>query len=191
MEKGWLDCRWLDYVALMDRIGRHGEHVMETKYFTARATFPPDRYRRQRTYLEALKRRGGIHIYEGSFQTRSRRCDDCKGVMSWPQEKKTDVNIAVQMVSDAVTLAQYYDAVWLVSGDTDLVPAIEFVKAQGKRFFLIDPPARHTRELREMADGHAFLTKPKLNQSQLPNPVEWVRQGRMRRLYPPKGWTRQ
>ena len=54
-----------------------------------------------------------------------------------PVEKRTDVNLALHIVSDA--RVQKPDAICIISGDTDLIPAMELVRAYYpcKRFAFI------------------------------------------------------
>src|SRR3989344_7315687 len=47
------------------------------------------------------------------------------------REKGIDVKIAVDVVTDAVD--DHYDTAVIVSSDTDLIPAIEYVKSKGKK----------------------------------------------------------
>lgn len=47
------------------------------------------------------------------------------------EEKETDVNVAVHMVAGA--LKNRYDTALVVSGDTDMVPAMRMVRSEGKR----------------------------------------------------------
>ena len=71
------------------------------------------------------------------------------------EEKRTDVNIAVQMVDDAYQNA--CDQFVLISGDSDLVPAIHTVKRRfPEKQVHVYVPARgrvcHAYELRAAAD---------------------------------------
>lgn len=47
------------------------------------------------------------------------------------REKGIDVKIAVDIVTDAVD--NHYDTAVIVSSDTDLIPAIEYVRGRGKK----------------------------------------------------------
>ena len=74
-------------------------------------------------------------------------------------EKRVDVSIAVDMV--AMAYADQYDVAYLLSADGDFVPAVEVVKAVGKRIFAASP--RVGRELEKAV--HAFI----------PLKAEWFR----------------
>jgi uncharacterized LabA/DUF88 family protein len=62
------------------------------------------------------------------------------------------VNIALKIVSEAVLNS--YDTGILVSGDTDMIPAIETVRnlALNKRIGVLFPLRRFSNELKEIAD---------------------------------------
>lgn len=78
-----------------------------------------------------------------------------------PEEKRTDVNIALHMLHDAVS--GKCDRFILVSGDSDLVPAIQMVKnlSPEKEIIVYVPANNPIRgaavELRSAADKHRTL----------------------------------
>jgi hypothetical protein len=57
------------------------------------------------------------------------------------EEKGSDVNIAVHLVSDGLRNA--YDAAVIVSNDSDLLPPIKFVKEELGKFVGILNPQKH------------------------------------------------
>jgi hypothetical protein len=86
------------------------------------------------------------------------------------EEKRTDVHIALQMLDDAHN--DRCDRSILVSGDSDLVPAVNRVRGLGKEV-LVYIPARdavraHAVELRNAADRAKTLPLPLLNHSHFP-----------------------
>jgi uncharacterized LabA/DUF88 family protein len=83
-----------------------------------------------------------------------------------------------------------FDAIYLISADADLVPAIEHIKSRfGTHVTLIDPPRRHSDDLKSICDRNLHIGSNVLGRSQLPNPVERPTQsGRMRRYYKPTEW---
>jgi uncharacterized LabA/DUF88 family protein len=96
-------------------------------------------------------------------------------VFKQPEEKRTDVNIALQMLDDAYQgLA---DRAILVSGDSDLVPAIAFVKQRAPDCeVLVYIPKNHPRrsaavELTAVADRIRNLPLVELAKAQFPRYV--------------------
>lgn len=87
-------------------------------------------------------------------------CPFCKGSISRPEEKKTDVNISIRMLDDCMTKST--DIVSLVSADSDLVPPIELIQ---RRFPDISikvyfPPSNFSNDLKDNLIHHR--TKPVL-----------------------------
>jgi 6-hydroxy-3-succinoylpyridine 3-monooxygenase len=156
--------RWLDldrYYGLL----RTDDDVQRIWYFTAVIQGP--RRRHQLTYLRALSSTPRVSIQHGRYKEKLVRCTvaGCRYTGSRafhvPEEKRTDVNIAVQMLDDANQ--HQAERMVLVSGDPDLVPAIRTIK---QRFPTIQAivyvPARDPRrgaatELRTAADRHKTL----------------------------------
>lgn len=102
---------------------------------------------RHQFYLRALKSTGVIYTL-GKFKSKPRQCRNCESTWVGYEEKETDVNIALQIVEDAVDgLA---DIVYLVSSDSDLAPAVKVLRRRFPKieFVSIAPPARpHASEL--------------------------------------------
>lgn len=121
--------KWLNIDQLCRRLRPHDD-VQAIKYFSAPivgATKP-----NQDIYLRALATLPRVKMILGRFKERNVKCGvtGCSHTASrWfkvPEEKRTDVNIAVAMVDDAYQNA--CDQFVLISGDSDLVPAIATVR---------------------------------------------------------------
>jgi hypothetical protein len=81
---------------------------------------------RQRTYFDALKTLPKVKIKLGIFQPREVHCKaECQRPYTIQDEKKTDVNIALEMISDVID--GNVDRMCVVSGDSDVQPAIEWI----------------------------------------------------------------
>jgi uncharacterized LabA/DUF88 family protein len=121
--------KWLNLQSFFDAL-RIDDEVTQTKYFTAivERDRPMSSTRdKQSAYLSALKTLNRVSVIYGKFQLRDSTCKaDCKRTYKAAEEKKTDVNIAVNIISDAI--AGVVEHIVLVSGDSDLEPAIEWVR---------------------------------------------------------------
>ncbi len=171
-EKTWRCYYWLDVHALCKNILKPGQRLMSVKYFTSHITkSTPDKRKRQSTYLEVLKGMDGVKLFYGKYQWNPVDCRQCGSRWETPQEKMTDVQIASEMVADAHK--DSYDTALLVTGDIDLVPSVERVKADfpHKRVVVVFPPMRATDELRGVCDGYTHITESILEKSQLPKTV--------------------
>jgi 6-hydroxy-3-succinoylpyridine 3-monooxygenase len=121
--------KWLNIDQLCGRLRPH-DNIQAIKYFSAPIvgkTRP-----NQDTYLRALSTLPRVQVILGRFKERNVKCGvtGCTyTAMKWfkvPEEKRTDVNIAVAMVDDAYQNA--CGQLVLISGDSDLVPGVATVR---------------------------------------------------------------
>lgn len=127
--QGTPDLKWLNLESFMDFL-RPDEEVLGVRYFTA--LVDPQKHLsvsrdRQKRYLQALGSCPKLKVIMGKYQLREVSCrGKCRERYEVPEEKKTDVGIAVQMISDAID--GLMDRIVLVSGDSDLEPAVEWIR---------------------------------------------------------------
>ena len=188
-------CKWLDleqYFSLL----RQGDDIRAVKYFTAHVNRDPRRTRQQ-AYLTALATRPLVETILGRFKqkTVACACPGCVGVapaaraFNVSEEKRTDVNIAIHMLDDAHR--GVCDQQVLVSGDSDLVPAIQMVRARFPRIRTVVYVPTRTRqrgaatEIRTAAHRHRTLPLNLLPAAQLPNRLPDGTGGFVER---PAGW---
>ncbi|HEY3751439.1 MAG TPA: NYN domain-containing protein [Pseudonocardiaceae bacterium] len=163
---------WLDLQALAESLLRRDQTLEQVTYFTARVRNDPQGEQRQSDYLDALREHSLlVEIKDGRFQEKSRRCRGCGSAWTVFEEKETDVNIAVALLSDAVR--DRFDTALVVSADSDLCPAVRTTKSlfPAKRVIAAFPPRRHSAELKQIADGFVFIGDDKIRQAQLPDEV--------------------
>jgi uncharacterized LabA/DUF88 family protein len=158
---------------------------MGVNYFTARISGTRAKRDRQNAYLEALKETGSCNMHFGVYQQNPRKCKRCSLVNSISNEKMTDVNIAVAMMTDA--FEDNFDTALLVSADSDLTPPVRKIRElyPHKRVIIALPPGRSSKQLTSAASGFIRVDRATLNQSLLPEtitksngyvinrPVEW------------------
>ena len=161
------------------------QHLVTTRYFTTRVRGHQERAHRQGIFIDALLARGGIEIDYGHFLSKPISCHKCGNRWQKNEEKKTDVNIAVRLLDDAYD--DLFDVAIIVSGDSDLVPAIESVRARfpHKRLLVALPPRRISKELQRVADAAFRIPKAKIRSARLPDPVTT---GDGTVLRAPRGW---
>jgi uncharacterized LabA/DUF88 family protein len=161
--------QWLDLRSLVKSLLRPGQQLLEVQYFTARILDNPELEQRQATYLGALASLGPqVRLIEGRFQDKLQECFSCGAAWTTYEEKGTDVNIAIAMVVDAARDA--YDVAILISGDSDLRPAVAAAKRlrPGKRIIAAFPPRRHSKELAQAVDAYVSISTTKVRNAQLP-----------------------
>ena len=169
--KGWRHLYWLNLHVLCERLLFTGQTLSSVKYFTTRVSAPEDKRLRQNAFLEALETETGVKIFYGKYLVHARQCLRC-GKTDWvPSEKMTDVNIAVEMISDA--LLDAFDTAILVTADSDLVGAIQKIKrfCPEKRVVMVFPPERHSKQLKMVAHASFTLGQSVLKKSQFPDEI--------------------
>jgi uncharacterized LabA/DUF88 family protein len=112
--------KWLNIQTLFEVL-RPDENIQEIKFFSAivdEKNLNSDARHRHLTYISALKTLPKVKVILGKFQDREVTCRaQCKLKYIVPEEKKTDVNIAVEILSDA--FKNRSDSTVVVSGDSD------------------------------------------------------------------------
>ena len=176
--------KWLNIERLFERL-RQDDDIQAVKYFTAEIT--GGRRGNQLAYLNALATCPKVEVIQGKFKWRNVKCQvqRCKfGGSRWfrvPEEKRTDVNIATALLDDAFD--DVADRFILVSGDSDLVPAVNRLKARfpEKQLIVYVPARNETRgaatELRGAADKSRTLPQALLKVSQFPAQLDDGRGG--------------
>jgi uncharacterized LabA/DUF88 family protein len=177
----WKKYYWLNLVLLSSKLLFPGHSLLKVKYFTAPVRKPSDKVKRQQAFLNALETLETLEIIYGKYQYNEMKCFDCGRIIPVPKEKKTDVNIASQMIIDAV--ANKCDIQYLLTGDSDLTPPIRLIKEHfpKRKIFLICPPktiirskrtiSRTSKELISVCDNFRYIKEELLKISLLKNPV--------------------
>ena len=168
--------RWLDLAALCSSLlhavpGR--SEVAGVVYFSALARHleaaRPGTVARHLRYLDALQATG-VETILSQFKRRQVRCPYCGRVRDRWEEKQTDVGIAVRLMKLAASGA--CERVLVISGDTDLVPAISEARASWPALIGVAFPARRANaQLRAVADWTINLDAGWYARHQLPSAV--------------------
>ena len=123
--KGWHRYYWLNVQLLAQHLLKPRQSLIGTKYFTSRVSSTPrdpNKSDRQNAYLEALGTLADVDVFYGHYLEKTVTCFTCGAAWQLPEEKMTDVNIAVEMTVDA--FQDRWDTALLVSGDSDLTAPI-------------------------------------------------------------------
>lgn len=189
--------RWLDLKAFCHEYVRHfgrSAVLQEVYYFSALAKHleatKPDIVLRHQAYIDAIKSTG-VHVSLANFKARDRQiafrhCSfrvwplrrpirlplpGCGVIVQRAEEKETDVAIASKMFELLHTKSA--DVIALVSGDTDLLPAIRTARNlfPTTRVAVVFPYRRHNEELKRSV-AHSFkVRKEQYARFQLPDPI--------------------
>jgi uncharacterized LabA/DUF88 family protein len=189
--------KWLDITRLCESLLRPYAQLEKVKYFSAilSRSKDPNKEARQKTYIDAINTDPKVEITLGFFTYREVSLFSARhykkgkyqllDVMK-PEEKGTDVNLAVHMVADA--FQDKFDYAMLFSNDSDMAEAMRIVsKVCGKKVGLYLPQDSITmRILFEKAVTIRRLKNRDLKQNQLPDeiktesrtirkPIDWQR----------------
>jgi len=168
--------KWLD-VERLCKLLRPNDDLQMIKYFSAPVAGSMD----QAVYLRALATLPKVQVILGKFKRKNVKCGvaGCAHAASkWfqvPEEKRTDVNIAVSMLDDAYQNS--CDHLLLMSGDSDLVPGLATVRHRfpAKRITVYVPSRNPIRaaavELRSAAHRARELPLVLLGKAQFPNSI--------------------
>jgi hypothetical protein len=129
-------CKWLDLRALCERLLPEEYKLAKLHYFTSRvghSESDPHQPQRQDIYLRALRGENRPFLYtKGNFQTRTRVLPEVGTGqpvrVRLTQEKGSDVNLAVRLVSDACEADM--GAALVVTDDFDQEGALRMVKEE-------------------------------------------------------------
>jgi uncharacterized LabA/DUF88 family protein len=165
---------WLDLCAFSQNLLKGSQELVAVKYFTARIARPESKRRRQNAYLDALGtlKEDLFSVAYGNYQQNQSTCQRCGLPSDVPNEKQTDVNIAVAMLADA--FQDTFDVALLVSADSDLCPVVSSIRSlfPKKRVIAMFPPGRASKELKGSASACFTIGRAKLHQSQFPDVVQ-------------------
>ena len=144
------------------------KNLREIHYFTALTTWNLQKMVRHKTLIKVLESTDVTVVY-GEFRKRERTCPNCRRTYSSHEEKQTDVNIALYLCREA--FLDRYDRAFLVTVDSDLVPAIEMVKKTfpGKEVYLLTPIHRNSFALKQVCDFRMKIKEKHLHASQFPD----------------------
>ena len=174
--------KWLNLQHYFEKL-RTDDDIEKIKYFT---TLVKGKKRdNQESYLKALSTLPKVQIVLGKFKTQTYTClINCgyTGDKTYADqiEKRTDVNIASHFVADSALLNDIEKLI-IVSGDSDLIPAIKMAKQISPQKQIIvyvphDPvksknSKKVSSDIRKAADKHKNLPVNLIGKSQFDNEI--------------------
>ena len=166
--------RWLDLRSLCSSLlhALPGDCVIgDVVYFSALAhhieSSRPGTIERHQQYIDVL-RASGITVRLGHFKRRRVVCPVCGAARDRYEEKETDVAIASRLL--APESRERFELALIVTGDTDLVPAIQTARSgtAGLAVAVAFPYRRVNRQLRFAADASVRLGRASYLRNQFP-----------------------
>jgi uncharacterized LabA/DUF88 family protein len=181
--------KWLDLKgfcsSFLDPIGG-GATLYRVVYFSAYETHKSrSKVQRHKTYVEALNATG-VETRMARFKWKERWCKTCSTLQPGYEEKETDVALAVRLLE--LFALNECETVVLVTGDTDLLPAIRTSHRlyPDKQVWVAPPHKRWNTQLAQEADDSIKIKRKKYFTHQLPNPV--IRSSDGMEIWKPVGW---
>lgn len=163
-ELGEPHLKWVNLDALSRRIIRHGEALVRVVWCTAVNTKHTAKMLRWREYRKA-QISVGVICAEGHFTEEPRRCNQGHNYFH-PTEKEGDVNVAINLISDAHL--DVFDVAYLVTADSDQVATARMFNERfpGKSIISVAPPGRpHSREIIAYVDDTRTIYRDAIEQS--------------------------
>lgn len=155
----WRQAYWIDLVKLFSQFLGENQTIEKVIYFTA-SPLNKEKSSRQSAFLNANKliNKDKFEVIRGKYLTKNIICPNCKISIARPEEKKTDVNISVRMLTDCIE--DKTDKIVLVSGDTDLLPPLEYIlkNYKDKEVSVYFPPIIHSNNISNIMKYHKSKT---------------------------------
>jgi uncharacterized LabA/DUF88 family protein len=108
-------------------------------------------------FLKGLELRTGFFVRRQPVVERHSTCPHCQGELTVRTEKRVDTRMVAEMIQLAAVAA--FDRAVIFSGDEDLIPAVEAVRALGRSVYVASWGERGlSRELRVRCFGHVDLS---------------------------------
>ena len=173
-EMRWQRYYWLNLAELTRLLLPADQQLVVVKYFTALVSSTradPDKNRRQTTFLEALLTLPNLRIFYGHYLQKQVQCRRCGAIWVTHEEKKTDVNIAAELLNDAYSDA--FDVALLASADSDLADVVKDIPRRfaGKMVVVAFPPGRQSLALSNVASHSFMIGRANLRKSRFPDSV--------------------
>jgi uncharacterized LabA/DUF88 family protein len=167
------ELKWVNLWKLMECFADPKVHkIVAVYYFSAYATWIKEAFEIHQAYVAALEC-CGVRAVFGKFKEKQLSCFDCHREWLGHEEKQSDVNIAIWMIREA--FRNNYDEAFLVTQDSDLVPAVEFIREmpRARKIKIISPPGKpHSKELCRYATNKAKIKEIHLERCLMPQEVK-------------------
>lgn len=188
-DRSWKKFYWINFIAFCEQfIDSNTQELVQVKYFTA-PPLSPGKRSRQAALLSAntLLNPHKFKIIRGKYFKKQIPCTLCGGVIEHPEEKRTDVNISVELLMDC--FKDKVDKLVLITADSDLMTTIETIRSDFPDKFLkvFFPPKRASADILSLCKPVVFLenNKSKFEMAIMKNiieidgktatkPIDWV-----------------
>jgi len=168
----WREVLWLDISKMSESFLNPAQELIQVKYFTARVKRPKSKVKRQSNYLDALYALPKITIIEGKYHDDNPiTCQHCNEVFYVSKEKQTDVNLATELLVDAIE--DHFDTAYLVTADSDYRAPLDYIKRKypQKRICMEFVETNFSGALKSLTYRPYIINRERLMNCQLPEDV--------------------
>jgi uncharacterized LabA/DUF88 family protein len=170
----WKNYYWIDFIKLCEQFIQEGQ-LISVKYFTAPPSNDGQRSRQSALFsANKLLYPDTFSQINGNYQNKTIECKKCRKKFDHPEEKRTDVNIAISMMLDCFN--NNADTLVLISADSDQVPTIQAIKKNfpEKKVKVYFPPNRKSAELLAVLRQVVYLenNEDKFRSSVMPEKIQ-------------------
>jgi hypothetical protein len=168
----WREVLWLDISKLAQSFLNPTQELVQVKYFTARVKKPKSKVKRQSNYLDVLYSLPRTTIIEGKYHDDNPvTCHHCDQVFFVSKEKQTDVNLATELLVDAIE--DYFDTAYLVTADSDYKAPLDYIRRKypEKRICMEFVETNFSGALKNLTYRPYIINRERLLMCQLPEIV--------------------
>lgn len=187
----------------MDRLNlSHKPKLVKIKYFTADIMENNQgSLQNQQAYLSALRTLNKVEIIKGKFKiaypTGYRYDNDNRKLFEpkekitirKPEEKESDVNIAIHIINDCYE-QKNLEGIVLISSDTDLCPVLKMVKEKfpDKKIIHVRMKEKDSMSMKKIADSNLRIRLKDIRTSQFTDTVLLTKKDKTIKIKKPKSW---
>ncbi len=159
-QKNWKEFYWLDMVKFCTSLIKPIHSVVSVNYFSAPPLHHVSKLKRQRRFFDANEHNPLFNLFLSKHKPSNKTCNNCGNTIYDSEEKQTDVKIATEMLTSCAN--EICDLSVLVTGDTDLIPALKALKKidDNHKVMIFFPPKRTTHIMKSQVDGWKDLGLP-------------------------------
>lgn len=157
----WRNYYWLNFVEFCNQfVDPSIQKIGKVKYFTA----PPKnigKLKRQQVLLNANKALNPdiFEVINGKYINKQILCKNCLNVNVQAEEKRTDVNLSLELIVDCYE--DTVDKLVIITADSDIIPPIQRILKNfpEKKISVLFPPERFSYDLKNIAKKPILLDK--------------------------------
>ncbi len=157
----WKKYYWIDFIKFCSQFvfTHDGQELHKVKYFTAPPINLIKRSKQSALFgANLITNENKFEVINGHYADKFIDCQaTCKQKFKVPEEKCSDVNISLSMISDC--LDKQVDIIVLVTADSDQVSTIKFIQKRfpNVKIKLYFPPDRKSNDLKTLFKQVVFL----------------------------------